>query len=70
MKYPTGYKYPSGHKPGYTKIAISLSDSMFRKLLAHAKKENKPFSVVVEDLIKCGFLCLEESDKFELRVVK
>jgi hypothetical protein len=43
----------------------------FQQLLKRAKDEKKWFSEVVEDVIKCGLLCLDESDKLEpkLRLV-
>jgi hypothetical protein len=37
----------------------------FKKLLKRAQDEKKWFSEVVEDVLKCGLLCLDESDKLE-----
>lgn len=61
IKQPTGY----AGKPGYTKIAISLSHATFARVLARAKAENRPFSETLEDTLLCGLLCLDESDAHE-----
>jgi hypothetical protein len=43
----------------------------FKRLLKRAQDEKRWFSEVVEDVVKCGLLCLDESDKLEpkLRLV-
>jgi hypothetical protein len=64
MRLPKGY--PNPHRPGFTRISVSLKDKTFRRLLARAKKEKKSFSDIIEDTLKCGFLCLDESDNHEL----
>jgi hypothetical protein len=48
-----------------------MHHATFKQLLARAQAEKKWFSEVVEDVIKCGLLCLDESDKLEpkLRLV-
>lgn len=61
MKYPKGYS----DRPGYTKIAVNMHHDTFKRLLARAKAEKKSFSEMTEDVIKCGLLCLDESDRFE-----
>jgi hypothetical protein len=63
-------RYPRGHvnkwNPGQTRISISFTHQTFKRLLARAKAEKKMFSEIVEDVAKCGLLCLEESDAFEI----
>lgn len=61
IKYPTGY--PTA---GRTKIAVSFPSILFLDIIEMAKKEKKSFNDMVIDLIKCGKLDLEESDKHEL----
>jgi len=60
-------RYPKGYKtaPGYSKIAVSFPDDLFKAILKMAKKEDKTFNVMVLDLVRCGKLDLEESDKHE-----
>jgi hypothetical protein len=41
----------------------------FKRLLKRAQDEKRWFSEVVEDVIKCGLLCLDESDKLEPKLV-
>lgn len=60
MRHPKGSKSP--WKSGHTRIVITLSDSTFKRVLARAKAKNKWFSEITEDIIKCGLLCLEESE--------
>jgi len=47
------------------KIAVNFTPETFDKLLERCKNEQKPFSTVVEDVAKCGLLCLEESENDE-----
>lgn len=61
MSLPKGYR----GKPGFTKIAVSLTDGTFARIRARALAENKQFSEVLEDTLKCGLLCLDESDALE-----
>ena len=61
MRLPKGYS----DKPGYTKIAINIKHDTFKRLVERAKTEKKMFSEIAEDVIKCGLLCLDESDRFE-----
>lgn len=61
MRFPKGYR----DKYGHTKICVNLTHDTFNRLLARAKAENKMFSVVAEDVILCGLLCLEESEALE-----
>lgn len=63
MPLPKGYR----GKPGFTKIAVSLSDATFARIRERALAENKLFSEVLEDTLKCGLLCLDESDAHEPR---
>ena len=65
-RYPKGYS----DKPGHTKIAVSLTNATFKRLVARAKDEEKQFSEIVEDVVKCGLLCLDESDAEENPHVK
>jgi hypothetical protein len=62
MKYPVGYY--AGHKK--LKIAVTFPEELFRDVVKMAKGEKKTFNDMVIDLVKCGKLCLEESDKHEL----
>jgi len=61
MAYPKGYK----SRTGFTKIAVSFPNETFTDILTMAVKENKEFSAMVTDLVKCGKLCLDESDALE-----
>ena len=66
----TEIKYPKGFKsaPGYTKFAVNFPDDLFKAVMKMARLEKKPFNTMVLDLIRCGKLDLEESDKHEPKV--
>jgi len=64
MRLPRGYPNPS--RPGHTRISVTLKNATFKRLLERAKKEGIDFSETVEDTLKCGFLCMDESDNHEL----
>ena len=61
IKYPKGFKTA----PGYTKLAVSFPDDLFKAVMKMARVERIPFNVMVLNLIRCGKLCLDESDKHE-----
>jgi len=48
------------------KIAVSFPAQLFHDVIAMAKTEKKTFNDMVIDLVKCGKLDLEESDKHEI----
>ena len=60
IKYPKGFKMR-----GQTQVAIRFPDDLFKAIIAMAKKEKKDFNAMVLDLVRCGKLDLEESDKHE-----
>ena len=62
IKYPVGM--PSGF--GKLKIAVNFPEQLFRDIIKMAKAEKKTFNDMVVDLVKCGKLDLEESDRHEL----
>ena len=64
MRLPKGY--PSPYQHGHTRISVTLKNATFKRLLERAKKEGISFSATVEDTLKCGFLCIEESDNHEV----
>jgi hypothetical protein len=47
---------------GGVKIAVKFHPMIFEELCRRAKKDNKSFSATVEDVVKCGLLCLMEND--------
>jgi len=68
MKYPKGF----AEVPGSRKIAVRFPEALFRDIIAKAKAERpqKGFNEMVVSLVKCGKLCLDESDKHELENVQ
>ena len=63
----TAIKYPKGYpqRKGYTKIAVSFPDPVFKAILTRAKLEKKEFNAMVVELCKVGELDLSESDRYE-----
>lgn len=61
IKYPTGIDKNDGSK----QIAIRFPPLLFDQLIKMAQKESKTFNTTVVDLVKCGKLCLDESDALE-----
>lgn len=61
IKYPTGF--PT--REGFIKIAVEFPNPLFLDIIKMAQKENRGFSQMVVELVKCGKLDLEESDKHE-----
>ena len=61
IKYPTGIDKNDGSK----QIAVRFPPLLFDQIIKMAKKEEKPFNAVVVDLVKCGKLCIDESDALE-----
>ena len=62
IKSPLGRKIQNGE---YTKIAVSFRTDLFRKLCRRCEESDKMFSFVVNDLVRCGLLCVEESERDE-----
>lgn len=64
----TAIKYPKGFptRKGFTKLAISFPDAMFKDIMARAKREKKEFNAMVIELVKVGELDLSESDRHEV----
>ena len=50
---------------GDAKIAVRLPAELFRKLVRRGEKQGTGFSDTVADVLKCGFLCIEESERDE-----
>lgn len=63
MKYPIGLDKNDGSK----QIAVRFPPLLFEQLIKIAKKEQKDFNATVVDLVKCGKLCIEESDALEIQ---
>ena len=61
MKYPKGYR-----KGEHTQLAVRFPAKLFDEIIKMAKKEEKDFNATVVNLVKCGKLCLDESDALEL----
>lgn len=61
MKYPIGVTRSNGSK----QIAIRFPPNLFKQIIKMAKMEQKNFNVMVLDLVKCGKMCLDESDAME-----
>jgi len=61
IKYPKGFK----ERDGFTKIAISFSDELFKLILKRAKHEKKTFNAMVVDLCVIGDMDLTDSDRHE-----
>lgn len=61
IKYPTGFP----NREGFIKIAVEFPNTLFLDIIAMARAENRNFSQMVVELVKCGKLDLEESDKHE-----
>jgi hypothetical protein len=59
-------KYPTGIMKGDRKqIAVRFKVHTFEIIMRRAKREGRTFNEMVEDLCKCGELCLADSDKHE-----
>jgi hypothetical protein len=67
MQKVSNIKYPKGYQKGdgTTQLAIRFPHALFDQLIKMAKKEQKDFNAVVVDLVKCGKLCIDESDALE-----
>jgi hypothetical protein len=63
IKYPIGYKKSNES----TQLAVRFPSELFDQIINMAKKEEKDFNAMVVDLVKCGKLCLDESDAHEPR---
>jgi hypothetical protein len=61
IKYPDGYKKADGT----TQIAIRFPHALFNQVIEMAKKEERDFNDMVICLVRCGKLCIDESDQFE-----
>ena len=62
----TNIKYPKGFRMReHTQVAVRFPDDLFKEIIAMAKAEKKDFNAMVLELVKCGKLDLEESDKLE-----
>ena len=61
-------KSPLGRRIGnHTKVAVSFETDLFRKLCRRCEESDKMFSFVVNDLVRCGLLCVEESENDDLK---
>lgn len=58
MRQPKGCR----QRDNQLKIAVKLNEDTFMQIRKRAQAEKKRFSEVVEDVCKCGLLCLEEND--------
>lgn len=63
IRYPKGFTTELGQ----TRIAVAFPPQLFAEIIAMAKREKPPkdFSAMVVYLVKCGKLCLDESDALE-----
>lgn len=62
IKYPVGYAVNEDE----LRIAVNFPKKLFHDIVAMAKKEKRTFNAMVMELVKCGKLDLEESDKHEI----
>lgn len=60
IRYPKGFAMR-----GFTQVAVRFPDELFREIIVQAKRERKDFNTMVLDMVQCGKLDLEESDKHE-----
>jgi hypothetical protein len=60
IKYPKGFRMR-----GQTQVAVRFPDELFEAVIKMAKAEKKEFNAMVVDLVKCGKMDLEESDRHE-----
>jgi hypothetical protein len=60
MKTPRGFKYGTR-----LKASVAFDTELFKAICKRCKNTNQSFSVVVNDLIKCGLLDIEESERDE-----
>jgi hypothetical protein len=60
MKTPRGY-----HDGTRLKVSVAFDPELFRAICRRCKDTNKSFNFIVNDLIKCGILCVEESERDE-----
>ena len=60
IRYPKGFRMRE-----HTQVAIRFPDELFKEIIAMAKREEKDFNAMVLELVRCGKLDLEESDKLE-----
>lgn len=56
-KMPTGVKRPGGK----LKIAVSLDQAVFDDIVRNAQRQKIDFSQSINDVAKCGILCLKEA---------
>lgn len=59
-------KMPKGIKKetkGKVKIAVSVDQDVFDKVIRNGLKRNLNFSESINDIAKCGILCLEEAEE-------
>jgi hypothetical protein len=61
IKYPEGYTKGDGTK----QLAIRFPHALFDQITRMAMKEERNFNEMVLELIRCGKLCIEESDAME-----
>jgi metal-responsive CopG/Arc/MetJ family transcriptional regulator len=52
-------------RKGFTKIAVSFPDELFKKIKRRTEKSGLTFSEVVSDLSACGLLDIEDSEMHE-----
>jgi hypothetical protein len=63
-------KTPRGYKDGTRlKVSVAFEPNVLRAICRRCRSTNKPFNFVVNDLIKCGLLDVEESERDELEFV-
>ena len=65
-KYPVGYQTKADAQNGVIRCAVSFEDQLFLDIITMAKREKRTFSEMVNELCKCGKLCLYESDMLEV----
>lgn len=58
-KMPKGVQEPNGK----VKIAVVIDQAVFDKTIKNALKRKTSFSESINDLAKCGILCLEEAEE-------
>lgn len=66
LQYAKGFKR-SGKGPlrSHRKIAINIPADLFERISARASAAKRPFTVEAVDLLRCGLLDVEDSERHE-----
>lgn len=66
LQYAKGFKRPGkGPLRSHRKIAINIPAEIFERISARANAAGVPFTVQAVDLLRCGLLDVEDSERHE-----